>query len=101
MYNICLKWNLFNSRDGDGIPDFKDNCPEVPNAQQTDTDSDSMGDFCDPDIDNDGVLNAADNCVYVANADQADANGNINTDIPATFCAVIQEIVVCYQCYRV
>lgn len=88
MYNIWLKSNLFNSRDGDGIPDFKDNCPEVPNAQQTDTDSDSTGDFCDPDIDNDGVLNAADNCIYVANADQADTNGNTNNPAIA-LCAFI------------
>ncbi len=33
--------------DNDGIPDSEDNCPTVPNADQTDTDGDSEGDACD------------------------------------------------------
>lgn len=35
-------------RDGDGVPDFLDNCPDVPNADQVDTDGDGKGDACDP-----------------------------------------------------
>jgi uncharacterized repeat protein (TIGR01451 family) len=34
--------------DGDGVPDFADNCPTVPNQDQADTDNDDMGDVCDP-----------------------------------------------------
>jgi len=49
--------------DGDGIPDYADNCWLVPNSDQTDTDGDGIGDACD-------------NCPLVANPDQKDTNGN-------------------------
>lgn len=35
-------------RDGDGVADGRDNCPEVANADQTDADGDHAGDACDP-----------------------------------------------------
>ncbi len=35
--------------DGDGVPDPVDNCPTVPNPNQTDTDNDGVGDDCDDD----------------------------------------------------
>src|SRR2546426_5662364 len=34
--------------DGDGIPDAADNCPEVPNPDQSDLDGNGVGDVCDP-----------------------------------------------------
>ena len=40
--------------DLDGINDDKDNCLETINADQLDTDQDSIGNVCDPDDDNDG-----------------------------------------------
>ena len=33
--------------DNDGVPDVEDNCPLIPNANQTDTDNDGIGDVCD------------------------------------------------------
>ncbi|MFH1861368.1 MAG: LamG-like jellyroll fold domain-containing protein [bacterium] len=48
--------------DGDGIVDFVDNCPAVPNPGQEDSDSDGVGDACD-------------NCSAVANPGQEDSDG--------------------------
>jgi len=41
--------NVAFDSDGDGVPDGDDNCPEVPNPDQRDTDGDGVGDECDPD----------------------------------------------------
>jgi Ca2+-binding RTX toxin-like protein len=35
-------------RDGDGVPDSTDNCPNVSNANQADADHDGLGTVCDP-----------------------------------------------------
>ncbi len=68
-------------QDGDGIPDADDNCPDVANPDQADTDQDGLGDACSsercdgldnngdgvvdenfPDDDSDGVANCVDDC---------------------------------------
>jgi len=69
-------------RDGDGTSDADDNCPDAPNAQQTDTDEDGLGDACDAfpnttnDRENDGVTDSSDNCPDVDNPAQANADGD-------------------------
>jgi photosystem II stability/assembly factor-like uncharacterized protein len=46
--------------DGDGVPDSGDNCTEVANASQCDTNGDGYGNACDADVDNSGITNFAD-----------------------------------------
>ncbi len=93
-----------DDKDGDGVPDASDNCPDVFNAirpvdadgKQADEDKDGKGDVCDKcpldatdacappsadDLDGDGVANGADNCPEIANADQADADKDGKGDV--------------------
>ena len=49
-----------NDADGDGVCDDYDNCIEVANPDQEDTDDDYFGNRCDPDFDNDGLVSLKD-----------------------------------------
>ncbi len=60
-------------RDGDGVVDPVDNCPDIANSDQKDGDQDGVGDVCN-DVDNDGVFDVLDNCIKVPNPDQSDAD---------------------------
>ncbi len=50
----------FRDTDNDTVFDVFDNCREIPNPDQTDTDFDGFGNRCDPDLDNDGAVNFTD-----------------------------------------
>ncbi len=85
-------------KDGDNVSDNSDNCPDIANPNQADTDHDGLGDVCDADIDNDGVLNkgadgkALDNCPDVANRDQADDDGDgVGDACDARYCVVVDK----------
>lgn len=89
--------------DGDGVSDYVDNAPYIPNAARLDMNTDGsvnhrdqldndfdtvlgdpedmstwqrLGDPADLDDDNDGVEDSADNCPFTANSDQADKDGD-------------------------
>lgn len=66
--------------DNDGIENKYDNCENVSNPNQTDTDLDGLGDACDPDCSGDGdgdeLCDEIDNCPGSANPDQADADND-------------------------
>jgi hypothetical protein len=66
---------VYNS-DSDTVEDYCDNCPNIDNENQIDTDGDGLGDLCDDDIDGDGVLNTNDNCIYIYNPSQTDMDGD-------------------------
>ena len=61
-------------RDGDAVPDARDNCMALPNADQADADRDGVGDVCDPDRDGDGAANEVDNCPNARNPGQVDTD---------------------------
>ena len=46
--------------DGDELAAIEDNCTDVANADQRDTDSDGYGNVCDPDLNNDDVVDFGD-----------------------------------------
>ncbi|HYV85401.1 MAG TPA: thrombospondin type 3 repeat-containing protein [Patescibacteria group bacterium] len=68
-----------------------DNCPNVSNPDQRDSDNDGRGDACDNcpfaanpdqrDSDGDGFGDVCDNCVNFANANQADCDGDRVGDV--------------------
>jgi len=58
-----------------------DNCPELFNPDQIDSDADGDGDACDTDDDDDGILDDADNCRTVANDDQMDGDSDDVGDV--------------------
>jgi subtilisin family serine protease len=78
-------WNIDGPQDNDndGIDNLADNCPDVANADQTDTDGDGIGDACDSfpldannDVDGDGISGHVDNCPATPNADQLDTDSD-------------------------
>lgn len=71
--------------DKDWVFDDVDNCPSVPNPEQTDADADLVGDDCD-------------NCPLVANADQLDDDSDGVGDVCEENCVISNDwIEICDQ----
>lgn len=62
--------------DQDSVISSQDNCPYYPNSDQSDIDSDNIGDVCDNDIDNDSIINIDDNCPEIVNPLQLNFDGD-------------------------
>ena len=71
-------WTLPDA-DKDGVGDDVDNCPNIANTDQVDTDGDGQGNACDVDDDNDG-LNDDDELVHGTDPLKADTDGDILSD---------------------
>lgn len=74
--------NVIKDADRDIISDTADNCPNVPNTNQLDTDRDLLGDECDDDIDNDTLTNGQELTLgtnpSVADSDADGINDNVD-----------------------
>ncbi|MEL7451595.1 MAG: CHRD domain-containing protein [Pseudomonadota bacterium] len=66
--------------DGDGVGDSTDNCRDVANADQRDTDGDNIGNICDQDLSGNCVVSFEDlgalKAVFFTNDPDADFNGS-------------------------
>jgi hypothetical protein len=84
-----------NDKDGDGLANNIDNCPNDANVDQLDTDTDGKGDVCDIDDDNDGVLDA-DELLNGSNPLLTDTDGDGLSDLldpaPLDKLGVLREI---------
>jgi hypothetical protein len=74
--------DVFDDRDGDGVGDRCDDCPDLANGptagpnDQRDTDGDGLGNACDGDDDGDRVVDASDNCPLAPNPTQVATDGD-------------------------
>ncbi len=66
--------------DSDGIIDSSDNCIQVENPLQRDTDADGYGNFCDPDFDNNLIVGAADLAYFKSKFFSTDPDADLNGD---------------------
>lgn len=80
IYNVIINYQegLAIDQDFDGHNDNLDNCPEVYNPDQADSDANNIGDVCEigADPDGDNIPYPEDNCPIDTNEDQADSDGD-------------------------
>ena len=71
------EFNTFKKEDSDNdwISNLKDNCKNIYNPQQKDSDGDWIWDKCS-DVDSDWIIWEKDNCPYIYNPNQKDINRN-------------------------
>ena len=70
--------DLEKDTDADGIGDEMDNCIEVANSDQRDSNGDGYGNLCDADFNNDGRVNAKDFAIQKADFLKS---GDLDTDM--------------------
>ena len=77
---VDLESELLADSDSDSIPDYRDNCREMPNSDQRATSDDGYGNLCDPDLNNDGFVNFADWVQFLIAFMQSDGDPAFNED---------------------
>jgi hypothetical protein len=59
---------------------WRDNCPDISNPDQKDSNNDGIGDACS-DTDGDSIFDAVDNCPNVYNRDQSNIDADGEGDV--------------------
>jgi hypothetical protein len=75
--DVCV---VYPDTDADLVPDNVDNCRDVPNRNQRDSDGDGYGNACDADLNNDGSTNSLDLNLYKQAHRTNVGNPNYNAD---------------------
>ncbi|MEM9056459.1 MAG: family 16 glycosylhydrolase [Pseudomonadota bacterium] len=80
-------WSFLTPQDGDGdgVANLDDNCSELANGDQRDTDSDLYGNRCDADLNNDGQINFLDLGLMKARFFGTDADADLDGDGAVNF----------------
>ena len=81
---VSLDVNAFDP-DGDGVAEKQDNCREVANPDQRDTDADGIGNACDADLDNDCTVSFGDLASFKAVFLTGDPDADFDGDGVVTF----------------
>jgi hypothetical protein len=69
---------VIHDSDGDGVSDDFDNCINVFNPDQQDSDGDGYGNVCDGDLNNDGIVNFADLAIFRQKFGTHEANADFD-----------------------
>ena len=81
LLGIILTFSSFaQDSDDDGVIDAQDNCAQIYNPDQRDSNNDGFGNVCDADLNNDGLVSFADlglfKSAFGTNDENADFDGN-------------------------
>ena len=79
-YTIVAGFESIPDSDSDNILDTMDNCTQVANQDQRDTDGDGFGNICDPDFDSTLLVNAGDLSYLKSKFFTTDPDADLNGD---------------------
>lgn len=81
IFTLLITTSVFAvDTDSDGIDDSVDNCINIPNIEQRDTDGDGYGNRCDGDLNGDCQVNTGDLNLYRNQYHTSSLNADLNGD---------------------